>query len=225
MGLGRMNAKKTGLWSDVFEQECLKEYELCYTANPCFDNYAGVLDLSRKRMEPIPDELNPFLELPLFVIVLESPHIDEFDDCRVAVGPAQGSTGASIQNNIVNLLVAAGVPRKKYRLLLMEAIPYQCSNNNSPIKKVRDRRNRLFKRIWKLFGGRNYFEERIASYKPAVILNACTGGLTSINKGHSLNGLVQKSLKKYRTNNSKALLYFSNHPSIPGQFLKGIKKY
>lgn len=223
-------SKKTRRWSTIFEQECNGIYQSsstshsCHTANPCDDAYIGILDLQEDVIHSVPTDLNFFQNLPLFIIVLESPHIEEFNDNGVAIGPAQGHTG----NNIRKLLVQLLSPLKdclqqKYRLMLMEAIPYQCSNNISPVDRINT--NKLFKKMWQQHRGGKNFKNRIRRYRPDVILNACTGGVSSISSATSLNGLVQQILIDYHEINQNVQLYYSNHPSRKKQFQKGIFPY
>ena len=155
---------RTRKWSIVFERECETVYqESCHTANPCDDAYMGVLDLQNYTMKPVPINLNHFQNLPLFIIILESPHIDEFNTNGIAVGPAQGSTGRNIRSLLIQLLQSQTAHLQRiYRLMLVEAIPYQCSNNTSPIDRTNT--NRLFKKMWRSYGGKIDFENRINQF-------------------------------------------------------------
>lgn len=215
---------RTRKWSTDFERECEVIYQRsCHTANPCDDAYIGILDLQRNEIIPAQINSNYLQNLPLFIIILESPHIDEFNTNGIAIGPAQGSTGKNIRSLLIQLLQPQTVYlQRKYRLMLVEAIPYQCSNNTSPIDRTNT--NRLFKKMWRNYGGKIDFENRINQYRPDVILNACTGGIHSINKGSSLNGLVQKVLRTYKQNNQSVQLLYSNHPAMEYQFRKGVFK-
>lgn len=215
---------RTRRWSTDFERECEVIYQRsCHTANPCDDAYIGILDLQRNEIIPAQINSNYLQNLPLFIIILESPHIDEFNTNGIAIGPAQGSTGNNIRSLLIQLLQPQTVYlQRKYRLMLVEAIPYQCSNNTSPIDRTNT--NRLFKKMWRNYGGKIDFENRINQYRPDVILNACTGGIHSINKGSSLKGLVQKVLRTYKRCNPSVRLLYSNHPAMEYQFRKGIFK-
>lgn len=216
-------AIRTGLWNDDFEQQCIQEYGSCNTANPCCDAYVGVIDLVNPCLRAVPADIDFFLHLPLITIILESPHIDEFDNNGVAIGPAQGATGKSIKLHLANLLANTNIPKVQYRLMLVEAVPYQCSNNCSPLK--RKETNRLFKRMWREYDCRKNFEARIKSYNPDVILNACTGGIKAIQnqRWHTLNGLVHKSLMDFKNDNPRTYLCYSNHPAIESYFCEGIQ--
>ena len=215
---------RTRRWSIDFERECEVIYQKsCRTANPCADAYMGILDLQRNKIIPTQINSNYLRNLPLFIIILESPHIDEFNTNGIAIGPAQGSTGKNIRSLLIQLLQSqTAYLQRKYRLMLVEAIPYQCSNNTSPIDRTNT--NRLFKKMWRNYGGKIDFENRINRYRPDVILNACTGGIHSINKGSSLKGLVQKVLRTYKQCNPSVRLLYSNHPAMEYQFRKGIFK-
>lgn len=217
-------ATRTILWSEDFEQECNNIYQDFHTANPCDDAYIGILDLQEDVIHSVPTDLNFFQNLPLFIIVLESPHIEEFNDNGVAFGPAQGNTGKNIKKLLVQLLQSWKAHlQQKYRLMLVEAIPYQCSNNLDPINRTLT--NQLFKSMWLSHNGATNFKGRINRYRPDVILNACTGGISSINSTSSLNGLVQIVLKQYYAGNPNVQLYYSNHPSRKKSFQRGIYSY
>lgn len=67
-------------------------------------------------------------DLPLLVLVLESPHIDEFEPGPGfrAKGPAKGSTGVNIRFHLGRALRAVGL-RGQMDVLLVNAIQHQCS--------------------------------------------------------------------------------------------------
>ena len=211
--------KKTKKWSDVFARACKRVYKRCTTANPCDDAYMGILDLQYNLIRSIPADLNAFNNLPLFIIILESPHIDEFDDYGIAIGPAQGKTGISIREHLARL-IPNNVRRQSYRLMLVESIPFPCSNCEKPLKH--SMRDRLFKMMWSDYGGSDDLKNRISQYAPNVILNACSGGKKNIDNGCSLNGLVQKVLDAYGHEHTNVQLLYSNHPVISSQFMQGI---
>ena len=100
-----------------------------------------------------------------------------------------------------------------YKLLLVEAISYQCSNGNSLYnnKKNQKRRDDMFKMMW-LCGGMKYFEKRMRLYKPNVVINSCTGGFGESSSGsnQTLKSLVQKSIDRVCL---KSKMFCSSHPS------------
>jgi hypothetical protein len=109
---------------------------------------------------------------PVVILVLESPHIDEFVDVK---GPAKGVTGENIRALFGD--ACSGIHQwlsdGAHPLILVNAIQYQCSLGY-PTKCFRDR---VFSEIWKQ-GGKSDFTCRIqALYREGdVIINACTAG-------------------------------------------------
>ena len=83
--------------------------------------------------------------IPFIVLVLESPHISEFDQNGKAIGPAQGKTGAGINLNLPKVLTRSksiiGVNgfKEKYNVYIVNAVNKQCSLGLKPIcKTIRD---------------------------------------------------------------------------------------
>lgn len=108
---------------------------------------------------------------PVVILVLESPHTDEYVD---TIGPAKGKTGQNIRtflDEACNLrhCLQDGL----YPLILVNAIQYQCSLG-CPTKFFRDR---VFAEVWAQ-GGKSDFQSRInAVYREGdLIVNACTAG-------------------------------------------------
>ena len=112
----------------------------------------------------------------IFLLILESPHTDEFDKNNEAIGPANGTTGRHIRKYICDIF---GNGYKGYHLVLMNAIPFQCSLGVGT-KHFRDD---VFKKIWHK-NGENFFVNRLTiltelfKSKPDnfVIANCCTKG-------------------------------------------------
>ena len=102
------------------------------------------------------------------VMVLESPHVDEFFDCP---GPAKGATGDLIRQHLVVSLGLPGIER--LGLVLINAIQHQCSLGANTIVY----RDRIFRAAW-ANGGEADFHNRIVSvFKPGdVLVNCCTKG-------------------------------------------------
>lgn len=102
------------------------------------------------------------------ILVLESPHVDEFIDMP---GPAKGATGEMIRKHLTNSLGLPGV--KDYGLLLVNAIQHQCSLGTSTLVY----RDRIFRAVW-ANGGEVDFRSRIVSlFRPGdIVVNCCTKG-------------------------------------------------
>ena len=165
-------------------------------------------------------------EYKTIVIILESPHTDEYDQntgSSIPIpNPALKSTGEKLQKYIKSLIKAIINQRKgkglcpnidtgNYRIILMESIPYQCSLGHVNGKKINpDIRDLIFNKTWELNEIKNYFNERLESYKPDFIINCCTGGKDE----NCLRSKVQKLIEEYKNKNTSTELYFGNHPSL-----------
>lgn len=132
-------------------------------------------------------------DITSIVLILESPHKDEYDCNFNRIGPAQGSTGSAIDVNIETLLNELAnkhninLDKKEYKFIICEPIPYQCSLHEiykdyySGIDNTI--RNKVWKKLWEIKDGnknlllQNNFRKRILSYSPDLIINACTSNL------------------------------------------------
>lgn len=109
---------------------------------------------------------------PRIIIILESPHIDEYS--LSTPYPAIGATGKNINkyftkilNKFLNNKIYKG---KEYDLILMNAVQYQTSlGYNTEIF-----RDRIWLKTWLEAGGREDFIDRLKSYNPDIIFNLCT---------------------------------------------------
>ena len=116
------------------------------------------------------DKLSEIPEGNILLLILESPHTDEFDKKGEPIGPANGTTGTSIRKYICDIF---GNGYQGYHLVLMNAVPYQCSLGIAT-KHFRDD---VFKIIWEN-GCRKFFIDRLSQIirKNIVIANCCTKG-------------------------------------------------
>lgn len=201
--------------ADIFEQECTRIYGKCNTCYPCPDMFTALIDVDRNLFCPILSSYENLKDwnLPTIAIVLESPHKFEYDDNGLPIGPARGPTGVNIGSCLIKHLKGFSLEADQYKVLLVEAISYQCSNglpvdqDEKPKKK-----DILFERIWNL-GGQTDFEKRIRLYKPEIVINSCTGGedgIESRKNSSLLNSLVQRSIDCVCLDAQK---FYSSHPS------------
>ncbi|MFI3166274.1 MAG: hypothetical protein R3Y45_08425 [Bacillota bacterium] len=108
------------------------------------------------------------------VIVMESPHIDEFNLNLIA--PALGSTGKRIHIHLQHLLNKNGLlGDKKLHVYLVNAIQYQTSLGF----ETKAYRNVIFNAVWKkqLSSKKIFqldFKKRVSKIKPCVVINAMT---------------------------------------------------
>jgi len=119
------------------------------------------------------------------LIILESPHISEYNPAGIPIGPAMGNTGQlfdkhfeNIVNKSINLKSNTGLNQKlTYDIVFLNAVQYQASQGkhltNCANKKNRDK-NWLY--FWNN-GFSNDLFNRIQSFaKKKIIINLCTKG-------------------------------------------------
>jgi hypothetical protein len=162
----------------------------------CPDQYVGIVkDLNNEQNRTAKDFLGRKLAdsrptgEPCLILILESPHINEFED---GLGPAKGPTGARIRSHILDeALGFRGY--SDYGLILVNAIQYQCSLGDS----TRKHRDRIFRCVWEN-GGKECFIERIKKYfhDGDVIAICCTKGKDRCDVSNELRVLVHKAIKE-----------------------------
>lgn len=111
--------------------------------------------------------------LPAILLVMESPHKDEFSDrLWYTPWPANGATGRQIRR-YAHLLVPDDWDKPSAQLVLLNAVPYQCSLGSTPSRY----RDCVFRAAWAA-GGADFFQERLLQwYLPGdLVVNACTKG-------------------------------------------------
>lgn len=155
----------------------------------CPDQFVGKISAFNSKETDFPTRMLPTErpeDLKCLIMVIESPHIDEFakQPC-----PAKGKTGELIREWICNVKGLSSY-QKEYGLIIINAIQYQCSLG-SPTRCFRDE---VFESVWSDFGEENFIKRLGSIYKNGdVILNCCT-------KGNSKNGQlrlkVQQAIKK-----------------------------
>ena len=171
---------------------------------------------NRSNMSSFQEVETPEENEKTIVIILESPHYDEYKD-EENINPAKGKTGKNLADYfdllikvVISTYSKTIINGSKCRIILMNSIPFQCSLgksvNNSNCQPVRDL---IFDKIWELDDIKKDFIARLESYNPDVIFNFCTSG------DMKLKNKVQKRIKEYcSNNNSKNVeLYTGNHPS------------
>lgn len=110
------------------------------------------------------------------ILVLESPHRKEFDEGH-PVGPANGPTGSNIRCLLEEVIGNVGAVDVQAQLILMNAVQYQCSQGEEPIKY----RDDVFVAAWDA-GGKEDFQDRLraAVNEGDIVINACTRGTGKI---------------------------------------------
>lgn len=155
-------------------------------ARLCPDQYVGVISqLSPDDVdfpERVPVETRPS-GLKCVIMILESPHIDEFlNNLR----PVKGQTGILIREHILQVKGLSNY--KEQGLVLMNAIQFQCSLGY----QTDCYRDDVFISSWQN-GAKDNFISRLNEIFRAgdVILNCCTKGNV---KNKELRRLVQQAI-------------------------------
>lgn len=158
-------------------------------------------------------KLKPDTNKESIVIILESPHHDEYElnSSWNQPNPALGTTGTNLEKYIDCLIDAVSqldpkIMKGKYQIVLMNSIQYQCSLGRINGRLNDEIRNLIFTSIWSKQEIKDDFSERLKSYKPSIIFNCCTSG----NKG--LRQLIQQEIEK-NFKNSNTTLFEGTHPS------------
>ena len=207
-----------------------------FNTSKCEDQYVGLIRIERlnaryckwikcslKEKELRSDLHNELKEekLPIFAIVLESPHTDEYKTTVHNIPipmPAIGDTGENIQDFLPKYInrmnatcetdkISKGVgyidiPSGIYRVLLVNAIQFQCSLG----EKTELYRTNVFKNMWKEEAVKKDFFSRIDIPDVKIILNSCTNG----NKNSTIRKIVQNEIDKIKSN---CIKLHSLHPS------------
>ncbi|MFD2868430.1 hypothetical protein ACFSY7_07950 [Kurthia populi] len=157
------------------------------------------------------------------VIVLESPHVDEYTSDMQPISPAQADTGTKINSNIESLLknINSHVQFKQNEVIeiaLVNPIPLQTSLGTIHGENLADQylnlRNNVWKGIWRNTDYRKKFIDQINTlYSRDIIINACTD---------KLKNEVTKSLSEAK--DFEGSIFNTYHPGARGNWLNGFKK-
>jgi len=135
----------------------------------CPDQYVGTLaEIISQPTFPLRCSVGQRAASPCLILVLESPHNDEYLDDP---GPAKGFTGEMIRKYLPDAFQLTG--HGDYGLILLNAIQYQCSLGSNTVVY----RDRIFRAVWEQ-GGKENFQGRFqATFKPGdLVMNCCTKG-------------------------------------------------
>ena len=161
------------------------------------------------------------------VLLLESPHVDEYDEDFNPIAPAQGMTGCAINlkiseclNDIFNMCPYAKVDDGEYPLIIGNPIQWQTSLHhilglNLWEQTGKSIRNKVWRTIWEQVCVKNDFNDRLKSYGSVLIINACTSGLKD---------LVKKYLKEHYLKEHSKKQVICYHPCIWSSRGYGSKK-
>ena len=143
------------------------------------------------------------------VLLLESPHKDEFDSNYVPLRPANGRTGTNINKKLSSRPFTTNLDVNfDYQVLIMNPIQLQCScyhqfRQNGAAGSSRTT-NKVFRCLFNSNKGnlRENFIQRLKQYQADYVLNCSTCGTKSV---------VETAIKKALGCNSN---YKDTHPSF-----------
>lgn len=192
--------------------------------DPCDDTSWGILSkLSEKA-----NEIGVRIASRRLVVVLESPHKEEYEPNGEPRGPARGRTGEHLKEHLADVVKEHVGEINDCEVLLMNAIQYQCSLGNLGTsgqnkRSYRKRCDTVFREVWNCEDekGRKNFEKRLQDLgldEKDVILNTCTKGATKNHacgsKSDWLRCLVATAIcNSFKDANSRPTLLRANHPA------------
>ncbi|WP_352403287.1 hypothetical protein [Kandleria vitulina] len=185
--------------------------------------------LAGDRINKSRDDLYKLNENDNIVIILESPHVKEFrhiigckDGFRIGM-PCMGKTGENLKEYFIDVLnnkenadelkkELQNDKNKKFNIIVMNAIQFQCSLGF----KLSKEKNELCKKLIKYDEFQKNIINRLREYKPRYILNCSTAAIRK-----DIGNIVNKDLKKYideKVFKDKSIVYIEgNHPSNWGK--------
>ncbi|MBS7819018.1 hypothetical protein [Wohlfahrtiimonas chitiniclastica] len=147
--------------------------------------------------------------LSAIIIILESPHIDEYKNIN-KLRPANGATGNNIDSQLHQLierLLSAGSLQnnQSYNFCIVNPVPYQASLGFSP--QDNNMTVAIWKAIWEDLGYKNKFNKLIGDLPSgSIVLNACTN--KSDRHNYNIKNEVQHVIDQHNVIN-----YTLHHPS------------
>ena len=237
--LGICKTKLAELFSKFEENQ--SEIEENYSPCLCPDQYVGQLKCQPEKTKKEEDNFikridifesdtvnltarfkeileSPKIRSPFMILILESPHKNEFDKDGKPIGPARGTTGDNIVSPLRNVFFTYTESRREHHLILMNAIPFQCSLGVSSGTF----RDEVFAKSWE--EEEKKFEERLDSLlkalngKTVVIVNACTQ--EKVGKKKRRQNVTESIKKVIRTYKSVKELWEAPHPSSSWWFVE-----
>lgn len=206
---------------ETVEPNLIDGIEKDFSYHLCPDQYVGKIrhkdnwQKFYKRTDIFKDQTSEtkitITEDKILLLILESPHTDEFDKNGEPIGPANGPTGRNIREHIAEIFPNFS----DYHLILMNAIPFQCSLGVG----TEHFRDAVFNAAWNNgANGKNFFEDRLENLleklqnKNVVIVNACTKDNDDKKQsGRKTN--VTNVIKELKTKTAVKEVWETPHPS------------
>ena len=122
------------------------------------------------------------------IMLLESPHKEEYcygRDGPLPIAPAQGRTGYAIRDYLPRYFDSSpseAVPDCDYmsrcsngsHLILCNPVQFQASLFAAGVVLTSESKDQVWTKLWNVPGVREDFLQRLLSYNPHIIINACT---------------------------------------------------
>lgn len=168
----------------------------------------GYISVNRQDIDYVNGTITNTLQNPL-VIILESPHKDEFNALGNAIGPAMGATGNRFNtwffSIVQNSNIYPNINHLTMDVIFVNAVQYQCSLGK-PIQANKPLRDNNWFTCFN--NGCNIdLIRRLNAIAPIAIINLCTIG----NEYHSM----QSTLDNYIIGNGLQTIQYTKgyHPS------------
>ena len=165
---------------------------------------------------------------PSLVIVLESPHRDEYGgSVEAPIAPARGATGARIHKHLCNVLNSCAQMKRilldhaPLRVIISNPIPFQTSAyaiDGGRLGVSGRLRDLIWRDLWCMGdnNGSKYFQEefvaKLARYHPIAIVNVCTSG-GNPNRRREVRKVIQARARRCGEPFHGVRLYETDHPS------------
>lgn len=153
----------------------------------CPDQYVGRLSQVINRSDfPYRLAVKERPDSPCLIMVMESPHIDEFVGDP---GPAKGATGEYLRLYLADAIDCTRL--QDIGLILVNPIQNQCSLGDKPTTY----RDKIFRASWAGGGHENFTQRLLTTYKAGdTLMNCCTWGSNSAS-GEPLRHLVETAIR------------------------------
>lgn len=177
-------------------------------------------------------DLRPFVADKSIVVILESPHRDEFCYKRngiMPIAPAQGVTGANIERIFkehLKIAVQKGFLNDgEYPAIIANPVPWQASlwffyryregiNGKDKVKNV------IWDALWNHPLVINDFKRRLSSYHPCLIYNSCTVKRADWEKKPDAQKSFHYTLRWFLSTDYKDIVINTYHPAISYYYAK-----
>lgn len=158
----------------------------------CPDQYVGRLSQVINRSDfPYRLSIDERPDSPCLIMVMESPHIDEFIGDP---GPAKGATGRYLRLHLADAIDCTAL--QDMGLILVNPIQHQCSLGEKPTTY----RDRIFRAAWAGGGHEDFTQRLLTTYKAGdILMNCCTKG-NDFRVHSSLRHLVEITIRESLTN-------------------------